>query len=62
MINTLIFDFGDVFINLDKASSIYTEMRKVRNSVHFPKKWMRSINPYETGRVFARTDFFRFLS
>ena len=28
MINTLIFDFGDVFINLDKQAP-YTEMKKL---------------------------------
>ena len=42
MINTLIFDFGDVFINLDKQAP-YTEMKKL-GIHHFLKKWMNLIN------------------
>ncbi|MBT7242388.1 MAG: HAD family phosphatase, partial [Flavobacteriaceae bacterium] len=49
MIKTLIFDFGDVFINLDKEAP-YIEMRKL--GIHSFSKEMVEINKrYETGII-----------
>ena len=49
MIKTLIFDFGDVFINLDKEAP-YIEMRKL--GIHSFSNEMVEINKrYETGII-----------
>ena len=57
MINTLIFDFGDVFINLDKQAP-YTEMKKLGISA-FSKEMDEFNKSYEIGRV-STDDFFNF--
>ena len=49
MIKTLIFDFGDVFINLDKEA-IYIEMKKI--GIHSFSEEMTETNKlYETGKI-----------
>ena len=57
MINTLIFDFGDVFINLDKQAP-YTEMYKL-GICAFSKEMDEFNKSYEIGRV-STDDFFNF--
>ena len=59
MIKTLIFDFGDVFINLDKEAP-YIEMKKL--GIHSFSDEMIEINKlYETGTI-STSSFFRLLS
>ena len=54
MIKTLLFDFGDVFINLDKEAPII-EMKKL--GIHSFSNEMMEINKqYETGKL-ATTQF-----
>tara|TARA_R110000787_G_scaffold286385_1_gene404543 strand:- start:19541 stop:20155 length:615 start_codon:yes stop_codon:yes gene_type:complete len=49
MIKTLIFDFGDVFINLDKEAP-YIEMKKL--GVHsFSEEMIENNKLYETGKI-----------
>jgi HAD superfamily hydrolase (TIGR01509 family) len=49
MIKTLIFDFGDVFINLDKEAP-YIEMKKL--GIHsFSEEMIENNKLYETGKI-----------
>mgnify|MGYP001237221557 FL=1 len=53
MIKTLIFDFGDVFINLDKEAP-YIEMKKL--GIHlFSKEMIETNKLYETGKIDTST-------
>lgn len=58
MINTLIFDFGDVFINLDKKGAMDNAL-KIFNLVDFEKDMINANVEYEIGKL-STEKFFSF--
>lgn len=50
MINTLIFDFGDVFINLDKQGALYKTLRLLRTKT-LPQNVIAINEQYEKGLI-----------
>ena len=58
MIKTLIFDFGDVFINLDKQGAMNNALRLFRMDV-FEDDMISTNMQYEIGGI-STTEFIRF--
>ncbi|MGJ5642102.1 HAD family hydrolase [Formosa sp. S-31] len=50
MINTIIFDFGDVFINLDKIGALENALTHFKLK-HFPKEMIHINEQYEMGLI-----------
>ncbi|AXT20566.1 HAD family phosphatase [Flavobacteriaceae bacterium AU392] len=60
MIKTIVFDFGDVFINLDKAATV-KEINRYFGSFTIDYQLVEINNAYETGNVTSE-DFIKFYS
>ena len=50
MIKNIIFDFGDVFINLDKQI-VYREMQRLGGSTQMTPELLELNNLYEVGQI-----------